>query len=93
MTITAKSALAAKRYMEKEAIAPPKWREIAEDMRRVLGKAELSRADIAAYLGCNRNSRQLVELLAGLPYRGQNTGKRWHIETLAKAYVRALRCD
>ena len=93
MNITGKRALEAKRFLAQNEITSPRWQDIAEDLWRLHGKAELSKGEVAAYMGCDRRSERLEKLLAALPYVGENTGKRWHVNTIAKAYAREFHHD
>ena len=88
MAITAAKILSNRKYLQPKPIAPPTWQEIAAELLGKYGKAELSKKEIAGYLGCERQSERLDSMLVGVPYTGQNTGKRWHIHSVAKAYVR-----
>ena len=86
--IAAANILKNRKYLQPKQIAPPTWQEIAADLLDKYGKAELNKQEIAGYLGCERQCSRVDTLLAGLPCVGQNTGRRWHVQSVAKAYVR-----
>ena len=88
MGITATSIFKNRKYLQPKPIAPPTWQDIAAELTDKYGKAELSRKEIAGYLGCERQNERLEAMLVGVPHTGQNTGKRWHVQSVAKAYVR-----
>ena len=88
MSVTAKSILSSKRYLDLSVIPPPSWQEIADELRRTYGKSELTKGEIAKYLGCEASGDRMKRLLDKVPYVGRNTGKRYHVQSVAKAYIR-----